>query len=120
MSEWSTYLLLFGTGCVAGTLNVVAGGGSFLSLPILIFLGLPATHANGTNRVAILIQNIGAVWSFHRHGMMDWKSLFWAALPTTVGAVLGALVALWVGDEAFKSFSTINDGAGTGEECRGH
>lgn len=102
MSEWSTYLLLFGTGCVAGTLNVVAGGGSFLSLPILIFLGLPATHANGTNRVAILIQNIGAVWSFHRHGMMDWKSLFWAALPTTVGAVLGALVALWVGDEAFK------------------
>lgn len=102
MSEWSTNLMLFGTGCVAGILNVVAGGGSFLSLPVLIFLGLPTTLANGTNRVAILIQNIGAVWSFHRHGVMDWKSLFWAALPTTVGAALGALLALQVGDEAFK------------------
>ncbi len=102
MGEWGSYSILLVAGCVAGTLNVVAGGGSFLTLPILIFLGLPPTSANGTNRVAILTQNVGAVWSFHQHGVMDWRSLLWAALPATMGAGLGALAALWVGDEAFK------------------
>ena len=48
MGHWSSYFLLFGVGSVAGVLNVVAGGGSFLTLPVLIFLGLPPTVANGT------------------------------------------------------------------------
>ncbi len=102
MGEWSGYLVLFAAGCVAGALNVIAGGGSFLTLPILIFLGLPATVANGTNRVGVLTQNVGAVWGFHRYGVMDWRSVFWAALPATVGAVLGTWAALWVSDQAFK------------------
>ncbi len=102
MGEWGGYLILLVAGCVAGTLNVVAGGGSFLTLPVLIFLGLPSSLANGTNRVAVLTQNIGAVWSFHQHGVMDWRSLLWAALPAAMGAGLGALAALWVGDQAFK------------------
>ena len=102
MAEWGGYLILLAAGCVAGTLNVVAGGGSFLTLPVLIFLGLPPTVANGTNRVAVLTQNVGAVWSFHRHGVMDWRSLLWAALPAALGAGLGALAALRIGDETFK------------------
>ena len=59
-------LVLFAVGLVAGTLNVIAGGGSLLTLPVMIFLGLPPTVANGTNRVAILVQNVGASWSFQR------------------------------------------------------
>ena len=102
MGEWSGYLILWATGLVAGTLNVVAGGGSFLTLPVLIFLGLSPTLANGTNRVAVLTQNVGAVWSFHRHGVMEWRSLLWAVLPVMAGAGLGSLAALWIGDEAFK------------------
>jgi len=50
------YVVLFVVGCLAGVLNVIAGGGSFLTLPILIFLGLPATVANGANRVGIPLQ----------------------------------------------------------------
>ena len=46
--------LLAAAGLAAGALNVVAGGGSFLILPILLFLGLPASLANGTNRVGVL------------------------------------------------------------------
>ena len=95
-------MLLFFTGCAAGVLNVVAGGGSFLTLPVLIFLGLPASIANGTNRVAILLQNIGAVWGFSRHRLVDWKSLLWAAFPATVGAVLGVWIAVNVGDRTFQ------------------
>ena len=66
MEDWIPYAILFLAGGVAGVLNVVAAGGSFLTLPLLIFLGLPASVANGTNRVTILLQNIGAVWGFHR------------------------------------------------------
>jgi uncharacterized membrane protein YfcA len=102
MDHWSSYLLLFGVGSVAGVLNVVAGGGSFLTLPVMIFLGLPPTLANGTNRVGVVLQNVGAVWSFRRHGMIDWSYLLWAALPAMVGAILGSWVALSVGDALFQ------------------
>ena len=100
-------LLLFVVGCVAGTLNVLAGGGSFLTLPVLLFLGLPAPLANGTNRVAILAQNTGAVWSFRRQGFFDRRSLVWAALPATAGAVLGAWLALDVGEVAFRRLLAV-------------
>lgn len=97
------YLLLFLVGCVAGTLNVIAGGGSFLTLPILIFMGFPAIIANGTNRVGLLFQNVGAVWGFHRHKVLDWRSLAWAALPAAVGSIFGVWIAFSVGDTAFKN-----------------
>ncbi len=100
--EWTGYPLLFLAGCVAGMVNVIAGGGSFLTLPILMFLGLPAGVANGTNRVGILIQNIGAVWTFDRSGVLDRRSLTWAAAPATLGAAVGTWAALLVSDVAFK------------------
>jgi uncharacterized membrane protein YfcA len=94
--------LLFVAGLIAGTINVIAGGGSFLTLPILMFLGLPPGVANGTNRVGILLQNVVAVRSFDRHGVLDRKALLWAALPASAGAILGAGGALVVSDDAFK------------------
>jgi uncharacterized membrane protein YfcA len=94
--------LLVLAGFVAGALNVIAGGGSFLTLPILIFMGLPASVANGTNRVGIFFQNVGAVWGFHRNRLMDWKSILWAALPASLGAVAGTVLALSIGDAAFR------------------
>ena len=102
-----TYLLLFAVGSVAGTLNVLAGGGSFLTLPVLLFLGLPAPLANGTNRVAILLQNAGAAWTFRRQGVLDLGSLAWAALPATAGAAVGAWLALDVGDLAFRRLLAV-------------
>lgn len=96
------YLALFFAGIMAGTLNVIAGGGSFLTLPILMFLGLPAGVANGTNRVGILLQNVAAVRSFDRQGVLDWQALKWAALPAAIGGGLGTWGALLVSDDAFK------------------
>ena len=96
------YPLLFAAGLVAGTLNVIAGGGSFLTLPLLIFLGLPPTVANGTNRVGIFLQNVAAVWGFSRHGVVDWRSVLWAAVPATVGAGVGTWAALHVGEDVFR------------------
>lgn len=102
MADWVSFLALFGAGLVAGALNVLAGGGSFLTLPVLLFLGLPSTLANGTNRVGILVQNAGAVWGFHRYRVLPWRWALVSAVPATVGAGLGTVLALWVSDEAFR------------------
>lgn len=102
LAPWLGYVALFVAGVVAGTLNVVAGGGSFLTLPVLIFLGLPPSIANGTNRVAIFLQNAGAVWSFKRFGVLDTRALLWAAVPATLGAVPGTWLALVISDRAFQ------------------
>jgi len=102
MPEWAVVPVLFLVGVVSGALNVVAGGGSFLTLPVLIFLGLPASVANGTNRVGIWLQNAGAVWGFDRHRVLAWRWAAWAAVPATAGAALGTWGALVVSDEAFR------------------
>jgi len=96
------HLALFAAGAAAGTINVIAGGGSFLTLPLMIFLGLPPTVANGTNRVAILVQNVGAVWGFHRHRLVEPRWLAVAAVPALAGAGLGTWAAVEIGDAAFR------------------
>lgn len=89
-------------GFVASVVNTVAGGGSFLTLPLLILLGLPAAEANGTNRLGIVFQNVAAVWGFHRARVMDWPTGLRAALPATAASVLGAWLSLQVSDREFR------------------
>jgi uncharacterized membrane protein YfcA len=99
---WLQILVLFVVGVGAAALNVVAGGGSFLTLPALIFLGLPPTVANGTNRVGLLFQNSGAVWSFTRRGVTQRAWLGLAAAPAVAGAILGTWLAIQIGDRSFQ------------------
>lgn len=99
---WAAYVLLSAVGACAGAVNVVAGGGSFLTLPVMIFLGLPPTVANGTNRIAILVQNAGAVWAFHRHRLVEGRWMRVAAAPALLGAGLGTWGAVEIGEEAFR------------------
>jgi len=83
-------------------MNVIAGGGSMITLPVLIMLGLPPGVANGTNRVAILAQNVGATWSFQRLGLVSGPWLRLGVPPALVGAALGTWAALHIGDVAFE------------------
>ena len=101
MSDWAPHLVLFVIGLVSGTLNVIAGGGSFLTVPMLIFFGLPATVANATNRVGVLSQCAGAVWGFHRHRVLDWPTGLRTAVPAVLGATGGTALALVISDRAF-------------------
>ena len=100
-------VLLFLVGLIAGVLNVIAGGGSLLSLPVMIFLGLPPTVANGTNRVAILLQNVGASWSFHRRGLVSREWLLIAVPPALVGAVAGTVAAVHIGELEFQRILAV-------------
>jgi len=94
--DYTLFPLLVVGGFAAGFMNTVAGGGSMLTLPLLILVGLPANVANGTNRVAVLAQNIAAVLGFRSQGVHPWRSGIWLSLPATLGAVVGASVAVEV------------------------
>jgi uncharacterized protein len=102
MDAWTSSLLLFVVGLVAATVNVVAGGGSFLTLPVLIFLGLPASVANATNRVGVVTQTMTTAVAFHGYGLLPRHLLWRASLPASIGAFFGAWAALQVGDLAFR------------------
>lgn len=93
--------ILLVAGMVAGFVNTLAGGGSLLTIPALLFLGVPAQLANGTNRIAILLQNVISTWRFHRNGAIDWRVVPGLAIPGLAGAVLGALVAVELPPEVF-------------------
>lgn len=94
-------ILLVITGLATGYLNVMAGGGSMLSIPIMIFLGVPGTIANATNRIAILPQNITAVWAFYRKGFSNFRLSLTLALATIPGALAGSLIAARVPNDEF-------------------
>ena len=102
MDEALKLLLLCGVGIVSGIINVNAGGGSALTLPVLIFLGLDAALANGTNRIGILLGNIFAVASFRRQKVHDFAKSLKLGLFTLPGAVIGALVATRIDDVWFQ------------------
>lgn len=89
-------------GVLAGFLNVLAGGGSLLTLPLLIFFGLPAATANGTNRVAIFCQNIFAITGFKRQGVFPIRLALICTAPALVGSYLGANLAISVDEMLFR------------------
>ena len=95
-------VLLVAVGILSGFINVLAGGGIFLTLPALMFLGLPATVANGTNRIGILMQNIGAIQTFRRAGHFPIRLSLILSIPAVAGSLLGARWAVTIGDEAFQ------------------
>lgn len=102
MEEFYKPLILFFVGIFAGFINVNAGGGSTLSLPILIFLGLDASIANGTNRVAILLQNFSAVASFKKAEFSQFKISLKLGLLTLPGAIIGAYFASKINNDLFE------------------
>ena len=93
-TPWYIYPSVIAAGFLAGFINTLAGSGSLISLPMLIFAGLPANVANGTNRVAILLQNIVAVRGYRARGKFIWREGLAFALPAAVGAVVGARIAV--------------------------
>jgi len=89
-------------GVVAGFLNVLAGGGSLLTLPLLIFFGLPAATANGTNRIAIFCQNIFAITGFKRQGVFPIRLALLCMPPALLGSYIGANLAISVDEMLFR------------------
>ncbi len=100
MEIWQILLLAL-TGVLAGWLNVMAGGGSLLTVPVMLFMGIPGPVANGTNRIAILAQNISAITAFKRKGHAEFKLGLSLAAAAAVGAVGGASIGVHLEGEWF-------------------
>ena len=93
MSTTLLYVALVPAGVAAGFLNTLAGGGSMLTLPVLMLLGLPADVANGTNRLSVVTQSAAGMLGFRTQGKLDQGALAPVLVPTVAGALLGSMTA---------------------------
>ncbi|MBE0649834.1 MAG: sulfite exporter TauE/SafE family protein [Bacteroidales bacterium] len=98
----SEVVVLVVAGVLVGFINTLAGGGSVISLSILIMMGLPATVANGTNRIAIGLQNLVAVSSFKQQKVLEWKKSLYLSIPTLFGSLVGAEIAVDINEQVFQ------------------
>lgn len=96
------YFILPLIGVMAGFINTLAGGGSLLTIPILLLLGLPATVANTTNRIPIVLHTATATWQYWRQGMIKLRSLMRVLVPTLLGALGGSLSFRTIQDSRFN------------------
>ena len=106
MSVLEGFFLVF-AGVFAGFVNTIAGGGSLVIVPILIFMGLPSSEANGSNRVAILIQNIFSVAGFRSKGVYVFPFAIYVAIPAILGAIIGSRIAVDISDQLFNRILAV-------------
>ena len=100
--EWYMILAVVGVGFIAGFINTLAGSGSLLTLPLLMFLGLSPNMANGTNRIAILLQNVVGVGSFKQQKVLSFRQGLWFAVPAVVGSIIGAQIANFLNEDIMR------------------
>ncbi|WP_421762839.1 sulfite exporter TauE/SafE family protein [Ekhidna sp.] len=100
-------IFLIGAGLFAGFMNTVAGGGSLLTLPLLIFLGLPSAEANASNRVAIFSQNIFSVAGFRSKGVRVFPFAIYVAIPAIFGAIIGSKIAVDIDETLFNRILAV-------------
>lgn len=94
-------------GIFVGFINTLSGGGSVISLSLLLLLGLPADIANGTNRISIFFQTLSSVSSFTRQKMFTDLRPVWLGIPATIGAILGAYLAVDVTTRVIEIAMTV-------------
>ncbi|PVX50892.1 hypothetical protein C7377_1215 [Balneicella halophila] len=105
MTDWYIYPITVLAGILVGFVNVMAGGGSVLSLPLLMFLGLPAGVANGTNRINILLTSVVGIYTFkkdEKQGAVSLKSSLRFLIPAVSAAIIGAFFAVDIDNELLE------------------
>ncbi|MDG2194761.1 MAG: sulfite exporter TauE/SafE family protein [Polaribacter sp.] len=95
-------LLLILVGFIAGVINTMAGGGSLLTLPVLIFLGLPPNVANGTNRIALFVQMLVGSAGFKSKGIKTFPFSIYLGVSALLGSLIGAQIAVDIKGETFN------------------
>jgi len=101
------YPLLILVGFFAGIINTMAGGGSLLTLPLLIFLGLPSAVANGTNRIAIFMSSLSATAGFRSKGISNYPFNAYLGFAGLFGALIGAQIAIDIRGELFNKILAV-------------
>ncbi|MBO5717398.1 MAG: sulfite exporter TauE/SafE family protein [Alistipes sp.] len=100
--NWNEIILLLASGVLVGVINTLGGGGSVITMSLFMAMGMPIGLANGTNRIAVLLQNFSATVAFLRKGMLHIRSGVLLSLPAILGNIFGAMVATKVDESVFK------------------
>lgn len=95
-------VLLLGGGFLAGIINTMAGGGSLLTVPLLVFADVGGNAANGSNRVGVLAGSLSATHTFKRLGVAGWVGIGRILVPTIAGAMVGSLLISRLADDSFE------------------
>jgi uncharacterized membrane protein YfcA len=99
--EYSHAAVAFGAAFIAGAINSVAGGGTLVSFPALIWLGLPSVIANATSTVAIWPGSVGGMWGYRREMRSTEPRMFALVVPSLIGGITGALLLRWTPTATF-------------------
>jgi hypothetical protein len=95
-------VVLLGGGLVAGIVNAMAGGGSLLTVPLLVFADVPGNTANGSNRVGVLANSLSAASTFRRLGVAGLSGIGRILGPAVVGSLVGSIGVSQLADETFE------------------
>jgi hypothetical protein len=90
VSIYTHDILIFIVGFIASAINAIAFGGSLVSFPTLIWLGIPPIIANATNTAGVWPGSLGAVWGYRREIANTAPLMYWLIVPSIVGALVGA------------------------------
>lgn len=102
MGEYAVEIMLVVSGILVGIVNTLAGGGAIITITLFTVLGLPIGVANGTNRIAVILQNFTATLAFIRKRMLHITSGVKLAIPAVIGNIVGSMVATHISDLVFK------------------
>jgi hypothetical protein len=100
--SWLQLAVLALAGLVGGFVNTLAGGGSLVTLPALLLLGLPADVANATNRVGVLAQSLVAARGLSRDHRLRSVAKGWVVVPALAGSLAGAWIAARIPPDVLK------------------
>jgi uncharacterized protein len=85
-------LIVLAAACVAGAINAVAGGGTLVTFPTLVWLGVPSIAANATNTISLWPGSLGSVWGYRRELRGVDRRVFALIVPSIAGGVIGAVL----------------------------
>jgi hypothetical protein len=107
MNKLVIEILLLFAGLIGGFLNALVSSGSAIMLPFLIFLGIPPSIANATNRIPCLVGFISSTFNFHRAKLIDWKKVFILSIPLVLGTIIGGLLVVRLNDTTVKNILIV-------------
>lgn len=101
-------IILICSGLLVGFINTLAGGGTIISLTVLMWLGLPINVANGTNRIAVFFQTLTAAGSYQHNKLINWRKSLLIGIPTVLGSIVGSVIAVKLDEKIIEhSFAFI-------------
>ncbi|RED96618.1 sulfite exporter TauE/SafE family protein [Marinoscillum furvescens] len=104
---WTDGIILLGVGLFTGVINTLAGGGSLITLPLFIFMGLPSTEANASNRIGVFLSSLVAVGGFKSKGVSVFPFALYVSITALAGCVIGAYFAVDIRGELFNKILAV-------------